>query len=228
MMRANAGRNDVQSMLVWSDALADAKGHEARADALMAIVKSYPDAGAARVALAYAMAGPEDDVREGEDSARLTELLQKEREDGRSPVTSGMPTTHAGSTSGSGSDEALAAAEKAVGMNAASANAQIAMAEVLAARGDTEKASEWTQRAAKGGHHIGYARLIALQTKSSLPSVTVTTTAVSAVRSAERCVRRLYLVGIGAVVRDHMQDGTPTHFQGQRWMHSRGHHPACR
>ena len=36
------------------------------------------------------------------------------------------------------------------------------MAEVLAARGDSEEASEWTQRAAKGAaHHIGYARLIA-------------------------------------------------------------------
>ena len=61
-----------------------------------------------------------------------------------------------------GSDEALAAAEKAVAMNASSANAQVAMAEVLAARGDADKAAEWTQRAAKGAaHHIGYARLLA-------------------------------------------------------------------
>ena len=162
MMRANAGRNDVQSMLVWSDALADAKGHEARVDALMAIVKSYPDAGAARVALAYAMAGSEDDVRKAKIQRASRNFFKKS-------VKMAKPSNERQANYARwlnqwspGSDEALAAAEKAVGMNAASANAQIAMAEVLAARGDTEKASEWTQRAAKGAaHHIGYARLIA-------------------------------------------------------------------
>ena len=40
-----------------------------------------------------------------------------------------------------GSDEALAAAEKAVAMNASSANAQVAMAEVLAAETPTRPRS---------------------------------------------------------------------------------------
>ena len=162
MMRANARLDDVQSLLVWSDALADARGHDARTEALIALVKKFPDAGAPRVALAYAMAGTEDSVsktkieRASRNFFRMSVKKASASNDRQGDYARWLNQVDPGS------DEAMAAAEKAIAINTNSANAQIAMAEVLAARGDSEEASEWTQRAAKGAaHHIGYARLIA-------------------------------------------------------------------
>ena len=162
LMRANAGQDDVQSFLVWSDALAAAKGDDVRVEALRALVKSYPDAEAPRVALAYAIA-------ESEDTVLKTKLERASRNFFKKSVKLAKPSNERQANYARwlnqwnpGSDEALAAAEKAVAMRGGSPNAFIAMAEVLAARGEAEKAAEWTQRAAKtGADHIGYARLIA-------------------------------------------------------------------
>ena len=162
LMRANAGRDDVQSLLVWSDALAEVKGHDARVEAIRAIVRSYPDAQAPRVALAYAIAGSED-------SPMKKRLERASRVFFNKSVKLAKPSNERQANYARwlnqwnpGSDDALAAAEKALAMSGGSPNAFIAMAEVLAARGDADKAAEWTQRAAQvGADHIGYARLIA-------------------------------------------------------------------
>jgi tetratricopeptide (TPR) repeat protein len=161
LMRANKERGDVQGLLVWSDALAEAKGEDVRVDALRAIIKNYPDADAPRVALAYALSGSENAVMKAKterasrsffkQSVQLAKVSNERQGNYARWLNQWKP----------GSDEALAAAEKAVSLNGASANAQIAMAEVLSARGDAAKAAEWTQRAAKSSAgHIGYARLI--------------------------------------------------------------------
>ena len=164
MMRANAGNDDVQSLLVWSDALAKFKGNDARVEALRALVKSFPDAQAPRVALAYAMADSEDTVLK-------TKLERASRNFFNQSVKLAKPSNERQANYARwlnqwkpGSDEAFAAAAKAVEMRTRDdgANAFIAMAEVHAARGETEQAAEWTQRAAKSAaDHIGYARLIA-------------------------------------------------------------------
>jgi len=162
LMRANMAKDDVQSLLVWSDALAEAKGDDTRVEALRTLVKSYPDAQAPRVALAYAMSSSEDEVLK-------TKLERASRHFFKMSVKMAKPSNERQANYARwlnqwkpGSDEALAAAEKAVSARPNSPNSHIAMAEVLAARGETEKAAELTQRAAKNAaDHIGYARLIA-------------------------------------------------------------------
>ncbi len=162
MQRANALLDDAQGLLVWSDALAKAKGDDARRSALNALIAQYPDADGPRLALAYAVSGSVDVSLK--QKTKRGSAKHFERSVQQAKQTNSRQANYARWLNQwePGSDAALAAAEKAVAMNPGSAGAKVAMAEVLAARGETEQAAQWTLKAAQTQPgHIGYARLIA-------------------------------------------------------------------